>query len=103
MTRAIASVLAKPCIAAMGIPFEPGCKAVPEPDQDRKHDSNRGLAPFSDTRARQRVEEKERRAPADQKPKRKERCGRDNDGLLEQSEDLQGDWIKDVGVHDAIS
>ena len=60
MVRVIAVVPAQSSITSVGIPFEPGCKAVSELNQDGEHHRNHGGAPLAGARTRQRVEEKER-------------------------------------------
>ena len=79
----------QPGVASVRVPLKPGCKAVPELNQDGKRDCKHGLAPLADTHARQRVEEEERRTPADQHPKCKNHCGPDNEGLRDRWEDLE--------------
>lgn len=89
MARVIAVVPAQRSTTSMGIPFEPGCKAVSEPNQNGEHDRNHGWTPLADADARQRVEEEERRTPANQHPKRKKHCGRDKEGLRDRWEDME--------------
>jgi hypothetical protein len=93
----------QPGVASVRVPLKPGCKAAPELNQDGKRDRNHGLALFSDTHARQRVEEEQRRPPADPEPKRKKHSGRDNEGLRDRWEDLELGWVDDIEVHGAVS